>query len=48
VATAWIENIAFTMNLAYCMTDWSMRDCVYSNWQIIRGNEYGARRHIIE
>lgn len=45
--TEYLEDIEFTMNLAYCMSDWSMRDCVYSNYQIIRGNEYGARRHII-
>lgn len=46
--TADIEACTFKVNLGYVMPDCAMRDAIYSNYQVIRGNEYGSRESIID
>jgi len=45
--TIFLQDVHFKVNLAYVMSDFAMKDCIYSNKQVIRGNEYGAREHIL-
>jgi hypothetical protein len=42
------QTIVGKVNLGYAMPDWAMRDAIYSNYQVIRGNEYGSRESIID
>lgn len=43
-----IEALSCKINLGYVMPDCAMRDAIYSNYQVIRGNEYGSRESIID
>ena len=42
------EALKMTVNLAYIMPDCAMRNAIYSNYQVIRGNEYGVRESVID
>ena len=41
-------GIEYTVNLGIAVPDWAMRNAIYSNYQVIRGNEYGTREHLID
>lgn len=44
----YLDTVRLLVKLAYVMPDCAMRDAIYSNYQVIRGNEYGSRESIID
>lgn len=43
-----IKTLELKVNLGYVMPDCAMRNAIYSNYQVLRGNEYGTRESIID
>lgn len=48
IPTANLEALDVLVNLGYVLPDCAVRDCIYSNYQVVRGNEYGSRDSIID
>jgi len=47
-ATTNIQILELKVNLGHVVPDCSVRNCIYSTYQVIRGNEYGTRESIID
>lgn len=52
ILTAYPEDYLNTLelkaNLGHVVPDCAVRNCIYSTYQVIRGNEYGTRESIID
>lgn len=46
--TANLQLLELTCNLGHVVPDCAVRNCIYSTYQVIRGNEYGTRESIID
>lgn len=43
-----LYDVELTCNLGHVVPDCSVRNCIYSTYQVIRGNEYGTRESILD
>lgn len=44
----YLDTVQLTCNLGHVVPDCAVRNCIYSTYQVIRGNEYGTRESILD